>query len=334
MRQSLFRRCAEWFRRLLRRNRSRTSVDSGRSAYVRLPVQEQRLHKSLLKKINAYWTQKRLARRPAALAEHRGRGRGLWRGALLVICLVAASILLVTGKGPGGLASLLASLDYFRLTGIEIRGCRHSSAQELQAASGVTISTSLFAVDAEVVGAAVKSADDWVKSVRVVKSWPDELLIEVDEYEPYALITRTDNHQTGLYYLDRDGVPFLRTKAGMDLDYPVITGLEGVTAAQEHEGLKQALTFLGLVAANNPNLPAQSVSEVHVDASGELIVYLVEHPFPIIFGGGEIRQKYLRLRKVLEVLYKPRKEGMDIARVAYIRMNYLKDRVIVGYRES
>jgi cell division protein FtsQ len=332
MSQSLFRRCAEWFRRLLRRNRSRASVDSGRSAYVRLPVQEQRLQKSLLKKINAYWTQKRLARRPAALTEQ--RGRGLWRGALLVICLVAASILLVTGKGPGGLASLLASLDYFRLTGIEIRGCRHSSAQELQTASGVTISTSLFAVDAEAVGAAVQSADDWVKSARVVKIWPDELLIEVDEYEPYALITRTENHQTGLYYLDRDGVPFLKTKAGMDLDYPVITGLEGVMTAQEHEGLAQAMAFLRLVAANNPNLPAQSVSEVHVDASGELIVYLVEHPFPIIFGGGEVRQKYLRLRKVLEVLYKPRKEGMDIARVAYIRMNYLKDRVIVGYRES
>ncbi|BDD86364.1 hypothetical protein DPPLL_07290 [Desulfofustis limnaeus] len=297
-----------------------------------MPVHEQRLQKSLLKKINAYWTQKRLARRPAALAEQ--SGRGLWRGALLVICLVAASILLVTGKGPGGLASLLASLDYFRLTGIEVRGCRHSSVQEVKTASGVTISTSLFAVDAEAVGAAVQSADDWVKSVRVVRRWPDELLIEVDEYEPYALITRTDNHQTGLYYLDRDGVPFLKTKAGMDLDYPVITGLEGIAVAQEHEGLAQALAFLRLVAANNPNLPAQSVSEVHVDGTGELIVYLVEHPFPIMFGGGEIRQKYLRLRKVLEVLYKPRKEGMDIARVAYIRMNYLKDRVIVGYRES
>lgn len=71
-----------------------------------------------------------------------------------------------------------------------------------------------------------------------------------------------------------------------------------------------------------------------MDADEGLILYLVEHPFPIFFGEGDIRRKYVRLRKVLEMLYKPRRTGMDIGRVAYIKMDYLKDKVIVGYGES
>ena len=98
--------------------------------------------------------------------------------------------------------------------------------------------------------------------------------------------------------------------------------------------MKEPLDLLRLAGTNNPNLPVQSISELHLDDEEGLVLYLVEHPFPIFFGEGDVRKKYVRLRKVLEMLYKPRRTGMDIGRVAYIKMDYLKDKVIVCYDES
>jgi cell division protein FtsQ len=328
MKKGLAARIAERVRRWHIGRRS-----SGAAHFIGLDSQELRLKKSLLKKLNFYWAQKKSSVRQSYGGEQRVWGR--WRSTALVVCLVLAALFFVTGKGPSGLIGLLASIDYFRLTAVEIRGCHNASEQQVRAATGVRINTSLITLDTEQITAAVSAADPWIKGVTVARQWPDRLVIEVSEYRPYALIAVAAQEFNQLVYLDHDGTPFLKAGVGMDLDYPAVTGLEQVADDdRRQEGLQESMSFLHLIAANNPNLPAQSVSEIHVDDTEGLIVYLVEHPFPIFLGSGEIRQKYIRLRQVLEVLYKPRKSGMDIARVAYIRMNYLKDKVIVGYRES
>lgn len=332
MKERLSTRIREILRRWRARHRT-TTTSPAAGQFVRLDSREQRLKKSLLKKLNSYWAQKKVVARESYGAE---RGGGVKRrSSLLVVCLVLAAVVFVTGKGPGGLLGLLESIDYFRLAAIDVRGCRSASEQRVRAAAGVSVNTSLITIDTERIAASVVTADRWIKDVTIARQWPDRLIIEVSEYQPFALIAMTDQDGNRLAYLDRDGTPFLQTAAGMDLDFPAVTGLEQeADDERRRERLREPLSFLQLVGANNPNLPAQSVSELHVDEEEGLIVYLVEHPFPIFFGSGEIRQKYIRLRQVLEVLYKPRKSGMDIARVAYIRMNYLQDKVIVGYRES
>ncbi|MBE0585817.1 MAG: FtsQ-type POTRA domain-containing protein [Desulfofustis sp.] len=328
MKKGLPTRIAEWLRRWRIGRRS-----TGTGHYVGLDSQEQRLKKTLLKRLNSYWVQRKVSTRQSYGGEQRAWGR--WRSTALVVCLVLAALVFVTGKGPSGLIGLLETIDYFRLTAIEIRGCHNASEQQVRNAIGVRINTSLVTLDTERIAAAVSAADPWIKGVTVARQWPDRLVIDVSEFRPYALIAMAAQEFNQLVYLDHDGTPFLQARIGMDLDYPAVTGLEQVADDdRRQEGLRESMSFLQLIAANNPNLPAQSVSEIHVDDTEGLIVYLVEHPFPIFLGSGEIRQKYIRLRQVLEVLYKPRKSGMDIARVAYIRMNYLKDRVIVGYRES
>jgi len=79
--------------------------------------------------------------------------------------------------------------------------------------------------------------------------------------------------------MNRDGKVFIRVGAGMDIDLPVITGLERV---KEEERRRQALTdilgFLRQTQKNNPNLPMQAVSEMHVNDIGELVIFLVEYP--------------------------------------------------------
>lgn len=306
-------------------------VDAGSSAFVRHNKRETKQKKNLLKKLNLYW-----GRTKDQEASYQSKpGAGIWRRVLLVACLVAALALFFQSGGFKLAGGLFDDIDYFKITSIQVRGCVNSSADQVRSTSGVQISSSLMSVDLQGVAAAVKKDNSWVRDVSVSRQWPDTLVLQVGEYEPYALIAVGAEDRTKLHYLDRSGIPFAKASYGMDLDFPVITGLEEQPDEQRRAGyLEQPLHLLRLIGANNPNLPIQSISEIHIDDQEGLVIYLVEYPFPIFFGEGDIRQKYVRLRKVLEMLYKPRKTGMDIGRVAYIRMDYLEDKVIVGYSES
>ena len=216
-----------------------------------------------------------------------------------------------------------------------MQGSFNSSPDEIRTSSGITVGSSLFSVDDEAISAAVKKENLWVDQIRVSRNWPDTVILRVQEYEPYALVAVGGGERDQLYYLDKKGTVFVKTSFGMDLDFPVITGLEDIGVIEgAAEEIMAPLELLRLAGNNNPNLPIQSISELHVDAQEGLVLHLVEHPFPIFLGDDEIRKKYVRLRKVLEMLYKPRRTGMDIGRVAYIKMDYLEDKVIVGYGES
>jgi cell division septal protein FtsQ len=254
---------------------------------------------------------------------------------LLFLCLGFAAVLFFKSGGFSLFGLLLEDLDYFRITEIRVEGCRNSSPDEIRAASGVMVSASLFFVDQKKITAKVRKESLWVDQISVARHWPDTLILRVLEFKPHALIALGEEDRAELYYLDKNGNAFIKTAFGMDLDFPVITGLEDAgeldTVPTE---LDAPLDLLRLAGTNNPNLPVPSISELHVDDEEGLVLYLVEHPFPIFFGDGDIRKKYIRLRKVLEMLYKPRRTGMDIGRVAYIKMDYLKDKVIVGYDES
>ncbi|MGI9536125.1 MAG: cell division protein FtsQ/DivIB [Desulfocapsaceae bacterium] len=306
-------------------------VETSRGAF-RFNERDQKQRKSLLKKLNNYWSHRKDSSPTSYQSAPQPSGR---RKLLLFFCLVCAGALFFKSGGFSLFAVLLEDLDYFRITEIRVEGYTNSTADEIRAASGVKVSASLFSVDEKVITENVRKESLWVDQITVARHWPDTLILQVREFKPYALIAVGENERAQLYYLDRKGNTFVKTAYGMDLDFPVITGLE---QAEDLEAipseLESPLDLLRLAETNNPNLPVQSISELHVDAEEGLILHLVEHPFPIFFGEGDIRRKYVRLRKVLEMLYKPRRTGMDIGRVAYIKMDYLKDKVIVGYGES
>ena len=133
-----------------------------------------------------------------------------------------------------------------------------------------------------------------------------------------------------LKYMDSAGVVFAPVAAGQELDLPVITGLDAFNTNEEKQQMiDSATSFLRLAKRNNPNLPAQNVSEIHFTVNGELVLYLVKHPFPIYFGKEGIKRKYYQLRKVLEVLYRKQNGSAMIEKVAYIRMNYQDNKVLV-----
>lgn len=225
------------------------------------------------------------------------------------------------------------TVEFFRVKNIVVQGCFVTSPREIKETADIDYSTSMFAVSGDKVMRAL-AALEWVKNVDVRKQWPGEVFITVREYQPSALLVQQEDGRETMVYVDGEGEVIAPVTPGADLDYPVITGGDSV-APEEFEALYvDAIRFLAMVSRNDPNLPAQLVSEINFDPEEGLVIRLVEFPFPIYFGKGEVRKKYNQLREVLAVLYKKRSSNIDIRRVDYIRMEYYNNQVLVARSNS
>ncbi len=256
--------------------------------------------------------------------------------------LVFALLCLVLFFGAGALlfserslvAALFSKVEYFEVgNNVVIEGCHVTTPAEIRELGEIRYHTNLFSINPTKL-AAILDRHPWVKKAVIHQDWPNKLVIEITEHVPEALAVMGPPGQEQFYYVDAKGVPFISAKPGQDFDYPVITGMDGLKAGRRREVLHDAMQFIKLVKRNNPNLPAQSISEIHLDSTEGMIVYLVEYPFPIYFGVGDVRKKYKQLEDVLEVLYKKRKEGMLISQVEYIRMDYSENKVLVAQSRS
>ena len=271
---------------------------------------------------------KELNRSPVAAAKT-NRGRSILISLGVVVLTVS---LAYAAYGP--LVRAVADMKFFKIREISITGCRTTTPALIRELVGIRYQTSLLALNPSHIKAILRM-HPWIATVEVKRDWPDVLVIAIKEYAPEALVVREGSSGAQFFYLDRSGTVFAPVEPGGEMDFPVITGLTGKEDAEVlRQATSEALALLKLVKQNNPNLPQQNLSEIHIDQEAGMTVYLADYPFPIYFGVGEIRTKYSRLKRVLEVLYKEAGQGMTIADVAYIRMDYLENKVLVAHTGS
>jgi len=228
---------------------------------------------------------------------------------------------------------LLMQSDIFRVTELKVHGSRATSPEQVLAAAELEQGVNLFAVEKKEVARRITGLA-WVKQAKVTKLWPSGLEIAISEHRPIALANMEQGDESILYYIDNTGKLFARVEKGQDVDFPVITGLTpaavekdgAFTGEPQKEIIQAALQLLKYAARGNAILPIQSISEIHIDEDEGLIVYLVEHPFPIYFGTENVYTKYYRLVKILERLY--RKE--QIEGIEAIRMDYMENKILVA----
>ncbi|MFN2353845.1 MAG: cell division protein FtsQ/DivIB [Desulfopila sp.] len=243
-----------------------------------------------------------------------------------------AGILLCSAFTVGMLWSPVAryakTLEFFWIKNIVIQGCTKVRPGDLRKIAGLDYKTSMFDVDNEQLRAEFVR-QHWIRDARIDKDWPNKISISIEEHTAAALLVQGEPGKEKLVYINRNGKVIAPVAPGDNLDYPVVTGKN--TLPQEEEVLYQdAVALLQLIGRNNPNLPAQLVSEINFDPSEGLVIRLVEYPFPIFFGRGEVKKKYRQLRKVLAVLYKKRRNSVDINHVSFIRLEYYDDKVLVA----
>jgi cell division protein FtsQ len=250
------------------------------------------------------------------------------KGILFMGVILSGVFLLVTGP----MQKLYGNIQYFRIQEIEVSGCVKTNPVSLRKFADISYEMNMLTIDPEKIQNRLEE-HPWIKTASVRRIWPDAITVAINEYRPQALVVQEGKGE--FEYLDRKGNIFAAVGPGQEMDFPVITGLDTFdTDTEKKELLGTAISFLKLAGRNNPNLPTQNVSEIHFSSEGEFVLYLVEYPFPIYFGKGEIKRKYYQLRKVLEVLYRKKKGSAIIDNVAYIRMDYQKNKVLVAQRQA
>lgn len=226
--------------------------------------------------------------------------------------------------------TLLLHSDIFRMTAVSVQGNQVTTQQQILNIAGLHRGVNLLTLDSSKIEAKVLE-EQWVDQVWVKKLWPSTVEVIIKEYKPFALINLEQNGTRRLYYMNNNGVVFAPSSVERDLDYPVVSGpglssdLQG-KRFREHSLGAMALDFLQLTAGGNQILPTQAVSEINVDPGRGLIVYLVDHPFPIYMGKDTIRIRFNRLVKVLAKLYRED----TIKGVTEIRMDYADNKILVA----
>lgn len=247
----------------------------------------------------------------------RSRGRFLISGLKVILLAAVGTGTLFLGH------EILGRLEFFQVAEIEIQGCERLEKREVLELSGIDVHSNLVAINGNKLKSRLEG-HDWIKSVEIDKKWPDRLILSVTERQPFSMI----NLEGELHYVDREANIFAPVLAEDSLDFPVISGLGKGEWSEELRGsLKEALLFIKYVKKNNPNLPPQNISELMV-SEDDIVLFLMDRPFPIRLGRGEMLKKYHRLSRVLYWMYK-RKE---FDRIAYIKVNYSEDKVLVGSR--
>lgn len=251
------------------------------------------------------------------------------RNIFLFCAVIVCCILLFSFKAT--IKNQLLKFDIFLLTNVQITGCLKTTPDKIREYAQVKYNSRLFAVDQQNLQKRLEK-HPWIFKTEVTRRLPDTLVIALQEYVPRAIIQLGEKGKEKSFYVDREGTPFIELAVGQDMDFPVITGLERLNSV---EGLKVQLVnimeFLILTDKDDPNLPAQSVSQLHVDFREGITLFLVDFPFPIFLGKDNIQKQYYRLKKVVGFLYKERKRGVNINMIAYIRMDYLDKKVLVAH---
>ena len=254
--------------------------------------------------------------------------RLIFRCGVVVGCLL---LLLTLMREP--MFQLFGSMKVFKVTRIEVMGAARVDDTEIRKIMGLDYNYSMFSVSVKDIEARLLHYP-WVKNVLVKKKWPNEVRVEIGEYVPAALLVDSGESGGRLMYVNEEGAVIAPVMIEDDYDYPVITGLQGLLPEERKEVMGDIAEFLKYLNRNDPNLPAQSVSEIHFNGAEGLVVRLVDHPFPIYLGQGEIFTKYKKLRKILAGIYTKRYKQMEFDKIKHIRMNYSDEKVLIKRTHS
>lgn len=203
--------------------------------------------------------------------------RGLGRPVLLsavAVALVACSGYAVSHHiGPR-----LSAHSYFVVREVRLSAdTPHVEAAELAIRAGIYQGTSIWEVDVAAAERAIARLD-WVKTVRVVRRFPDTVRIHIEERRPLA-ITRlvADPHlvaEDGTLYALPAGVPLP--------DLPWVTGWQSVAS----RGARASLIRRAVSLADEAKRVGIGLSQIDCEADGSMTAYLEAPKVPVILGRG------------------------------------------------
>jgi len=175
---------------------------------------------------------------------------------------------------------------------IEVEGLRALAAQEIVAASGVRMNSSLQETDLAGVQRQIMT-EPFVKSVNVSRHYPDALRISILEREPIASVSGGQ-----MWYVDAAGVilPFRQSA----LNLPIISGIVGLQNSRAgdvvtNREISEAVEVLARARSIDSSL-YHFISEVNMNHGGDITLFSVDAGAPIILGRGGVAKKLYMLQ--------------------------------------
>jgi cell division protein FtsQ len=196
-------------------------------------------------------------------ARKRKKGKGRNRIPLRQWFPVAAAVLAFLLLGAGGAAaySWLGRSDIFSVRVVDMNPCTYVKGDEISGILKGVARGNIWSLSKEEIGRRILS-HPFVREVVVRKSFPDKLLVSIEEREPVAMV-----NLDALYYVDERGTIFKRLTAYDAKDFPILTGFSRADLASGDpvttRNLERTIDLLRYAEASSLN---RNISEVHFDA--------------------------------------------------------------------
>lgn len=244
-------------------------------------------------------------------------------GPYVVLAVVAVTIpyLVLTGYRR------VTSSPYFDISDIDIQGASHAEVHRLAERAELVHGTNIFDVD-PTAASKVFETSPWIERASVDRRLPDEIVVDLDELEPGALLVGSETH-----VVSTEGRPIEPVDIGTGGEFfelPMVTGLslEDLQGKEGRSLMREALRVSELYASMGLGDGGQ-LSEIHVDPVVGLTLTVEGTATQIRLGRGKYRRRLERLRTVRETLAERDVEP------AYILMDHddSLERITVGRRQ-
>jgi cell division septal protein FtsQ len=179
----------------------------------------------------------------------------------------------------------------FDVQKITVSGLKHVRESEVLANAGLEVGANVFRVKLDQVREQVEQLP-WVRYALVERILPDQIVIKIVEREPVGLARIRGE----VYQFDAEGT--VLDPDGSGSSFPILDGLR--------TGDKKNSIKVGTYQRVVEELGQASLSEIHINDSGEVTVVSASDPLVINLGGGDFRnrwRRYLQLKAQIQQQY-------------------------------
>jgi len=219
-------------------------------------------------------------------------------GTMLALIIAAA---LVYGGWHGYL--WLTRAEAFQIAGVDVKGVREVSDDEVRALAGLFTGQNIFRVD--LAGATRRAlANPWVSDVRIERSLPNRISIAITERTPRAVLQAAN----GRFLIDHDAVVIAPAGAGNAAGLPTIAVRDYRAVprcAVTGDGMASGLELLDQLRQRGGWDPAAVT--VRADSAETVAILYAGHEFRM--GSGNYNEKLRRLGEIVT--------DMNTRRLAY-----------------
>lgn len=213
--------------------------------------------------------------------------------------------ILVTGLSVNAVLALLLlylfflHMPYFNLQHVDVTGNHRLSRAEIVEASEIDAGTNLLTMDLGAVADRLKR-HPWIRSAVVYRRFPGQLIIEVEERAPRAILAAQK-----LYYVDEQAEFFSRLLPGDSVDYPLFTGVTGSQlescGPEIREMIRLGLGLLDLMERGKYGLDVSKISEIRIDLEEGLSLH-TKSGRVLVLGKSHLEEKMQRFERLKRFL--------------------------------